>query len=82
MLEKRNTNENDVLALVLKLIFGLIAVAAIAYSAIEIYKKLKERYTFKICDCDDEYFDDDFCDCECDCDCEIETEDAPEVTEE
>ena len=77
-MEKRD-NGNDILALVLKLVLGVAIVAAGVFAGIKLYKKYKEKNVFKFCDCEDDYFDDEFDCCDCgDCNCEIEAEEISE----
>ena len=72
---KKACDTNDVLSLIIKLLFIFAAIAAAVVTGLKIYEKIQSKRMYSLCNCcDDEYCDDDFCGCECDCDCESEDE--------
>ena len=82
MIEKRNSYDtNDVIALAVKILMGIVAVVAVVYSGIKIFEMIKFRRECQFCDCccDDDIYDDDF-DCECGCECD-DTDFAEKVAE-
>ena len=83
MIEKRNSYDtNDVIALAVKILMGLVAIVAVVYSGIKIFEMIKFIRDCQFCDCccEDDYYDDDF-DCECDCCCDDEDDFAEKVAE-
>lgn len=79
MYNRKKYDSNDVIALVVKLIAGLAALAGIVYAGYKLYSYLKSRFVCDCCDCTEEDFDEECEECNCE-ECKEET--SEEETEE